>query len=247
MNAAEARLILQSFQPGVGDDSDPQFAEALRAAENDPALAQWWAEEQAFDRAMATQLAALPEPFGLKTRILAQQTSAARRHPARWIFGLSAVCAILLLLALFSGFFRRAPASHLTADYALEMTNFIQNSLTLDMESNDLGEIKSWLVKNNHQPLVVPERLAALEPLGCRVLSFHGQKVTLVCFAREGNQLAHLFVVDRAALPKVKPGDKPVFANDNGWMTATWAENDRVYMITMQGSRASLEQYLPST
>lgn len=246
MNASEARLILQSFQPGVGDDDDPQFAEALRAAKNDPALMQWWAEEQAFDRAMTAQLASLPEPLGLKTRILAQHAPAARRQPARWIFGLSAACAILLLLALFSGFFRRAPAGNLTADYAREMTSFIRLSPTLDVESNNFGEIKTWLVNNNHERLEMPNRLAALHPLGCRVLSFRGRDVTLICFKSEGNRLAHLFVVDRAALPQLKPGDKPVFANDNGWMTATWAEGGHAYMITIQGPRAELEKYLPS-
>lgn len=246
MNAAEARLILQSFQPGIGDETDPQFAEALRAAAHDPELARWWAEEQAFDRAMAAQLAALPEPFGLKTRILAQQAAPARRLSTRWIFGLSSAFAVLLLIALGTGFFRPAPATNLTGDYAREMTSFIRLMPRLDMESNDLGEIKTWLVKNDLQPLSVPDRLAALRPLGCRVLSFRGQNVTLVCFTREGNRLAHLFVVDRAALPQVKPGSKPIFANDHGWMTATWAEGDRVYMITMQGGRAALEQYLPS-
>ncbi len=246
MNAAEVRLILQSFQPEVGDENDPQFAEALRAAANDPALARWWSEEQAFDRAIAAQLAALPEPFGLKTRILAQQAAPARRFPARWIFGFASAVAVLLLLAFGAGLFRPAPATNLTADYAREMTSFIRLSPQLDMKSNDLGEIKTWLAKNNLQPLSVPDRLAALQPLGCRVLSFRGQDVTLVCFARERNRLAHLFVVDRAALPQMTPGGKPVFANNHGWMTATWAEGDRVYMITMQGGRAALEQYLPS-
>lgn len=246
MNETEARLILQSFQPGVGDESDPQFAEALRAAANNPELARWWTEEQDFDRAIAAQLGALPEPFGLKTRILAQQVAPARRSSSRWILGLFSAFAALLLLALGFGFFRPAPAGNLTADYAREMTSFIRLSPQLDMESDDLGEFKTWLVKNDMKPVTVPNRLAALQPLGCRVLSFRGQNVTLICFASEGNRLAHLFVVDRAALPQMKPGSKPVFANDNGWMTATWAEGDRVYMITMQGGRAALEQYLPS-
>ena len=101
-------------------------------------------------------------------------------------------------------------------------------------------------MNNKHERLTMPDRLAALHPLGCRVLSFRGQDVTLICFESEGNRLAHLFVVDSAALPQLKPGDKPVFANDNGWMTATWAEGGQAYMITIQGPRDELEKYLPS-
>ena len=72
MTEQEARFILQSYRPGGEDKDDPQFAEALREAERNPELARWLAEEQAFDCAVAAQLAALPAPFGLKTRILAQ-------------------------------------------------------------------------------------------------------------------------------------------------------------------------------
>ena len=115
----------------------------------------------------------------------------------------------------------------------------------LAMESNDLGEIKSWLAQKETLPLKVPARLAALAPIGCRILSFRSHDVTLICFHREGKRLAHLFSIDRAAMPKMKPGDKPIFANEHGWMTATWAEGDRVYMIAMQDGRAEIEQYLP--
>lgn len=245
MKEAEARLILQSFQPDVGDEHDPQFTEALRLAAANPELARWWAEEQAFDRAIAAQLAAVPEPFGLKTRILAQQRAPQGRAFPRWIFGLASALALLLLLAWFTDFWRPHPAN-LTADYASEMTSFIRLSPRLDMESDNLGEIKAWLAEKDLKPVSVPARLAVLQPVGCRVLSFRGHDVTLICFQREGDKLAHLFTVDRAAMPGMKPGDKPVFANDHGWMTATWAEADRVYMITMQGGRAALEQYLPN-
>ena len=46
-------------------------------------------------------------------------------------------------------------------------------------------------------------------------------------------------------MPGVKQGAKPIFTNEHGWMTATWAEEGGIYMITMQGSRAALEEYLP--
>ncbi len=246
MDKAEACQILQSFQPGVGDESDPQIAEALRVVTANPELARWWEEEQAFDRAIAARLDSLPEPFGLKTRLFASAPAPARRLTMRWILGLAAAVAVLLLVAQFSGFWRPAHPPDLTADYAREMTSFIRISPPLEMQSNDLGEIKTWLAKNDVKALSVPPRLAALQPVGCRRLSFRGHQVTLICFLRGKQKLAHLFTVDRAAMPNLKPGDKPVFANDNGWMTATWAEADRVYMITMQGGRAALEDYLPN-
>ena len=86
---------------------------------------------------------------------------------------------------------------------------------------------------------------AALEPAGCRILSFRGHDVTLICFHRDGNQLAHLFVVDRAALPKLKPGAGPIFSSEGEWTTATWAEKDRAYMIAVQGDRDAAQRYLP--
>jgi hypothetical protein len=247
MDEQEARLILQAYRPGTPDESDPYFSEALQTVRGNPALGRWFAEEQAFDRAMAAQLAAIPAPFGLKTRILAQGGRPAGSARKRWVFGLAAALALVLLLAQAVNFWRtpKSVASQ-PLDYAREMTSFIELSPPLAMESSDLGTIEKWLGQKDPLPVQVPARMAALEPIGCRMLSFRGYDVTLICFQREGNRIAHLFAVPRAALPSVQPGEKPIFANEQGWMTATWAEADRVYMITLQGSRAELEQYLPS-
>ena len=69
--------------------------------------------------------------------------------------------------------------------------------------------------------------------------------MTLICFNRESGTLAHLFDVDRAALPGLKPGAAVVFRQEGEWMTATWTENERVYMIAVQGDEAAAQRYLP--
>lgn len=247
MDEKQARLILQAARPGDQDRTDPEIAAALQAVAGSPELSRWFAEEQAFDRAMAAHLEAVPVPYGLKTRIVAQGAESTPSPKRRWIFGLVAAVALVLLLAQGVSFWRGPKSgANLPADYAREMASFIQLSPPLEVESNNLETIKNWLAKKESTPMNVPARLAALAPIGCRILSFRGHDVSLICFHREGSRIAHLFVVDRAALPKMKPGDKPIFANEHGWMTATWAEGDRVYMIAMQGGRAAIESYLPS-
>ncbi len=245
MTEEEARLILQSRRPGDADQNDPHFAGALQEVERSPALAEWWEEEQAFDRAMAAHLATLPAPFGLKTRILAQPYSRPGARSWSLATALAAVAALLFLVAQVVSLFRAPTAeSAPVASYVREMVSFVRLDPSLEMASHDLGAIKGWLAQTG-LPAEVPPRLAALDPVGCRVLSFRGHDVALICFQRREGRLAHLFVVDRAALPKMQPGDKPIFATSGQWMTASWVENDRVYMIALQGDRAAIEPYLP--
>jgi hypothetical protein len=188
----------------------------------------------------------VPAPFGLKTRILARLGPPAAPHRWSWAVKLAGVAALLFLLTQVVSLFRPAIPEAQVSNYAREMVSFIRLGGTLDMESQDLGQIKEWLSKKEASPGFVPPRLAALQPLGCRLLSFGGQTVTLICFKRDNDRLAHLFVVDRAALPQMKSGAPPVFAGVGDWMTASWVENDRVYMIAVQGDRGAVQHYLPS-
>jgi hypothetical protein len=245
MDEQQARLILQAYRPGSERD-DSQVAEALEEAARNPQLAQWFEEEQAFDRAISVHLEAVSPPFGLKTRILANTASPANSRQWSLATKLAAIAALLFLLAQIVSLYRAvAPTAPGLPDYAREMVSFIQLTPPLEMKSDDLGAIKNWLVKKEAAPKDVPPRLAALEPLGCRILSFRGRKVTLICFQRDKDRLAHLFMVDRAAMPKLRPGERPVFVDAGEWTTAAWAENDRVYMIAVQGDRAAVQRYLP--
>ena len=49
----------------------------------------------------------------------------------------------------------------------------------------------------------------------------------------------------RRKLPKLKPGEGPVFSTEDEWTTASWAEKDHAYMITVQGDAATVQRYLP--
>lgn len=248
MNEREARLLLQACRPDEEDRSDPQIAEALLEANRNPELARWLSEEQAFDRAVAAHLDGLPVPFGLKTRILAQAATPAPTRASRWLVGLAGVAALLFLLSQVVDLWRN-PAPGASADllpgYASEMVSFIKLDPPLEMESPDLGAIAGWLGQREALKPEVPPHLAALPPVGCRILSYRGHKVTLICFHREGGRLAHLFVVERAALPGLKTGDAPFFHRNGEWTTASWGEKDRVYMIAVQGDEAAAKSYLP--
>ena len=248
MDKPEARLILQSFRPGTEDEADPHFAEALRETERDPELARWFQEEQAFDRSIAVKLSALPEPFGLKTRLLAQAKARPGPSTSPWSLAtaLAAIAALLFLAAQIVSLFRsNAPATGTLANYAQEMVSFIRVPPNLELESHDLGVIQGWLYPKRGLPVDVPPRLVDFQALGCRILSFRGQDVVLICFAREDARLAHLFVVARSALPDLHRGKKPVFTQSGEWITACWEEGDQVYMIAVQGDEATVKKFLP--
>lgn len=246
MDEQEARLILQAYRPGDQDEADPQVAEALKLVEKNPELARWFAEEREFDRAIAAHLASLPAPFGLKTRILANAATRSSSSKTRWAVGLAVLAACLFLLAQLVSLVRgSSQAAVLLPDYAREMVSFIRLTPPLELESSDPREINDWLRKREVPQGAIPAPLSALDPIGCRVLSFRGHDVTLICFRRSGNRLAHLFMVDRAALPKLKAGAAPLFSAEGEWMTASWAEKDRAYMIAVQGDRETVQRYLP--
>ncbi len=245
MNKDEIREILAAYRPNGEDAADPLIASAKESAQNDPELAQWFTEEQAFDRKFAEALAGTPLPFGLKTRILA---AAKPRAPWRspWSHRIGwAVAAVAILLVLFSSWRGPFQPAVSQADFRREMVSFVKLPPPLEFESSQLGQIQNWLRKTDvPAEIVVPDGLAALEPLGCRVLSFRGQKVRLICFRRGGAKLAHLFVVDQAALPKLQSGAAPAFAQVDDWMTAAWREDNQVYLLAAQGNEALLERYL---
>jgi len=167
-----------------------------------------------------------------------------RRH--NWLLAAAAcLAAFAVLFSSWRGLFQ--PANSL-ADFRDEMTSFVKVDPALALETNELPRISSWLEKNNAPAQVdLPEGLRALQPIGCRTLRYRGHDVALICFKRDNGLLAHIFVLDRRAFPRLTDRASPDFATQQGWTSASWAEGNNAYILTTKGDRELIEKYLGST
>jgi len=244
MTSKELRSLLGVFRPGDGEADAARFAEAKKQAAADPELARWWSEEKEIDHAIGAKLAAAPIPAGLKARVTSRPIplpipQRSWRRPA--LLAAAMIVALAVLFGSWHGPFQ--PAASI-ADYRDEMVSFIKLAPSLELESNDLARITNFLGKSGApSQFEIPAGLRKLDPVGCRTLRFHGHDVALVCFKRGGGRLAHLFVVDRAALANAKRE----YLAEGEWMTAIWTKGDQTYLLTTQGDQESLKQYLGDT
>jgi hypothetical protein len=197
MNSQEAKFILQAYRHNGADARDPHFAEALAQAARDPQLAAWVAEDQELHRLLNRSLRAIPVPADLKINILAGGKIVRPAFKWRQSAWLAAAAAVMLLLSMTIRWLPREDA----VDYAAfreTMSRFLNTEFnqTLDLATNDVPTLHQWL-ENAKAPIPsnLPSGLVEGAGLGCRVLDFHGSKVSLVCFRARG-EVVHLFVID---------------------------------------------------
>jgi hypothetical protein len=244
MTKEEAKRILAAYRPGDQDRLESDFAEALQETERDAELARWFADEREFDRAVAAHLKSVTVPFGLKTRILANVAPRAATK-SRWVAPLAVAAAALFLLAQLISVWRgSAQHSGSLSDYEQEMMSFVKLDPPLEMQSLEIGPIKQWIAERKAPLAEIPPGIAAVETMGCRILSFRGHPVTLICFCH-GQTVAHLLMVDRAALPTLRPRNPPTLAGEGDWTIATWADQHYAYMLAVHDKPAAARRYLP--
>jgi len=257
MTREEARLILGVYRCRKADATDAFFAEALKLASEDAELAKWFAAEQAFDAQITAGLAADEAPAGLKAALLTMIEPATLfrveprvlpRGEAWWTFpraltlaGAAAVVAVLLTLA----FTQPGGAGKERDHFRGEMVSFLLPDPSLTLKTSNLAQMQDWLRENGAAAdIQVPVKTKQLPALGCRTLLFRGHKVGLLCFEREGGKIAHLLVVDRAAFARSELPSGREFKQEGEWMTATWTEHDKLYLLAAQGDREAVDPLL---
>ena len=121
---------------------------------------------------------------------------------------------------------------------------------TMDLETNDVRQIRFYLAQHKaHPDYVLPKPLAAVPNTGCGVLHWQDRTVSMVCF-NSGRPLPaghktdlFLFVIDRAALPDAPANGPPQFATLNRFSTASWAEGEKFYVLAGIGDEAFLRMF----
>ena len=246
MNSLEVKFILEACRAGDLDPDDPKIAEAIQAMDADPALGDWWAANQEFDRAVVRKLMAVPVPEGLAERIHAgrQATAASRKLNRRQWLALAA--SVVALGALGSVWLLRPRQGDL-ADFRVDMADFIDRGWdhTFDFEESDVASIQAWLKEKGIQRQVeVPANLVSSRTLGCKTFRWKANRVTLICFSpRSTRTLVHFLIIDSGAIRSL-PGEQPQFAQLASWNSAAWSIGAKTYLAMTTADVTQLQQCL---
>jgi anti-sigma factor RsiW len=257
MNREEAKLILQVCRPGGQDAGDTQFAEALALLKSDTELAAWFADQQKFDAFVSRKLKSVAVPPGLKAKILAgaipvRQKIVELPAPAWWqklfhspvSWAMAAIVVIFLSLVIF---WKQPENGSRFADYSTQMVYAAVNDAHhVDIENQDMKQVVAWLVEHHGEnKFVLPAALNGSNGLaGCRVLDWHGRKVSMLCYGLSGPGHVDLFVTGAKFFPDAPPEDKPQFISNGGMPTASWSHEGMVYLMVGHSVNADLRKLL---
>jgi uncharacterized membrane protein YbaN (DUF454 family) len=247
VNASEAREVLLLYRPGTADAADPQMAEALELAREDPELGRWFEQHRAFQKAMRTKFQQIEVPAHLKTSLLtqkpAQTTSIPLQSWRRSPVWLTAALAVLLLLGL-AGVWLRPTGSNRFANYQSRMVGEAQREYRMDLVTNDMQQVRKFMASRGAPAdYDLTQGLGHLQLTGGGRLTWRSQPVTMVCFDRGDKQMLFLFVMKRTAV-KDPPPETPRLAKVRQMLTASWTHGDNTYVLAGPEEADFVKKYL---
>ena len=250
MNRNEAKETLMLYRPGSADAEDPDFREALQWCEQDAELRHWFDEHCAVYLAMRKKFREVTPPEGLKEQIVAERkvrTAPAWRRPAILLASVAAVAVLtgIVFLSLPS----REDTSY--AVYRSRMTQIARTGYGMDLATNDLNQIRTFLAKNGAPAdYDIPAALRGATPTGCAIETWLGAKVSMICF-HSGRPLPPnqssdlwLFIARKGTIAKSPTDAAPAFASVNGATSANWSSDNSVYTLVTDGDEELLRKYL---
>jgi hypothetical protein len=244
MTTEQAKFILSAFRPNGSDAGNPAFGEALRWAGEDPMLGEWFARSRAHDAVLASKLAQILPPPGLREAILAgSRASAPRRSGGRrlaWFGGLAAAAALALVL-----FSMRSPARPESGATALAA--FAINDMVTEKHGGR-GEPSAALIAELQEPgsrLPGADQIdfEKLRDTGCRTLNFAGHDVIEVCFVREG-AVFHLYVTRRDGPLEDSIAGGPSFLAQAVGAAAVWSDKRFDYALASTAGVEAIRRLL---
>jgi hypothetical protein len=243
MNSAQAKDVLRLYRPGTDDERDAEAAAALALAGSDPELKSWFSGQQGFNAGVREQLHRIEPPASLREQILAGHRRTLVRVWWRRPELLAIAAAIVVVISLAS--FRMSHGQDTIASYRTRMAKFALREYSMNLVTNNLGEIRAYL-KQHGAPAdyVLTPPVAKLPGVGCALLKWQNQPVSLVCFRLGKQDLLWLFVIDRQSLPDAPSTEWPVFQQVGKLATATWTGQGKTYLLGVIGDQKDIQEYL---
>jgi hypothetical protein len=240
MTNAEAKEILLAYRPWADDAAEPEVAAALALCQQDAALAEWWANQQAQQQAIRVKFAAIPVPRGLAEQIISERKAQSALPRWRQPALLAASCAVILLVGISVWFaFQATQRPDVSFDgYRARMVKTALRVYGMNLETNDAAQVRAFLAQQEAPAdYELPAALGQTETVGCGVLRWQGKPVSMICF-RTGQPLPPgnktdlmLFVINRADLQGNVPHEAAEIVGVSQLSTATWQVGGKVYLL----------------
>jgi len=247
VNSSEAREVLLLYRPGTVDVADPQMAEALELARQDPELGRWFEQHRAFQKAMRAKFQQIEVPAHLKTSLLAQRLVQQRIiTPQEWWRSpvwLTAAALVVLLLGLAGTWLKPRPDDRF-ANYQSRMVSEAQREYRMDLVTNDMQQIRQFMASRGAPAdYDLTRGLGNLQLTGGGRLTWRSNPVTMVCFDRGDKQMLFLFVMKRSAVADPPP-ETPQLAKVRQMLTASWSHGDNTYVLAGPEETDFVKKYL---
>jgi hypothetical protein len=249
VNRDDAKVILLLHRPGIDDAAEAETAEALGLAESDVELRGWFERHCAMQAAVLDSFARLEAPEGLKEQIVSETRARLRANSARRTVVAGALVAALILLFAGIEFWPGTSGQNSFDRFRNRMVGDVQRAYPqMDLETSNPSEIRSYLASRGNGDFAVPPGLENTKPTGCKLLRWHNQPVTMICYnsgrtADPKTPDLFLFVVDRSAVKMGRGGEK-AFETVGNLATATWTEKEKVYLLAGSGDQKFLKGFL---
>ncbi len=252
MDKDQIRQTLSGYRPDLYQDDDPVISASLEAAKADTDLNAWLESEIAFDREFSLALSSVKPPREAKEKLLRLHANADDQPPSILagpttpkrspIYKFGAIAALLIFSAILTGKYFLFPApveftahsSPTEETFREQMAWFASQRFVLDKRFDTNSASANWL-RDNHfpAPQSIPGKLVRFQGMGCKKIDWQGQKVGLICFKNEDNEIVHLFIVDRAAISHdpdaARAYDEAFVFHDRE--TKGWKDDNRLYLL----------------
>jgi hypothetical protein len=247
LNTQQAKEILLLFRSGSVDDGDPQMVEALRLAEQDQALGQWFEKHRAFQEQMRGKLRQLQPPAHLKAALLRERhiirPAIWWQQPPVWL-GTAAAAAVLVLAAIVVPM--RSKTLNTLANFEGRMVSTALREYRMDLETDNMRQLREFIA-NRGAPAdyEVTPGLSKLKLTGGGLLKWRNNPVAMVCFDRGDKQMLFLFVTRKAAVKNPPPGKPQVQVQKYAdTLSVSWTSGANTYVLAGPDEPDFMRKYL---
>ncbi len=230
MTNDEARFILRSFRADGSDASDPVFSDALRRADQDPALRAWLEHERSVDRALGGKLAeAIPasrSPAEIIARVKSRRQRQRSWQTAGWLA--AAALAVLLAVSATLRLYPSQPDVHQLIRFALTDAGLSASGHRGTPPTVGTAETFPGPAGLRATVTALPA-LVDLKAVDCRTLTVAGHEVLEFCFG-SGHRF-HVYIAPRGTFDTEGMGSAPLFSEQGQLAAATWTDERHVYTV----------------